>query len=136
MHRLHILAIVIALGACAHAYDTWPALTRPIADEVGRLEVNSLYDGDGKLTLRQLVGWDWYESEATWHCVFWRMVRDGDLVPRRDWQRGGYVVRFTDEGVFREIRAASYAESWSQTDPEQEDLAALPREQRRGLRKR
>lgn len=106
-----------------------------VCDSVGRLEQNAFYDSEGRLVFKQLVGWDFYPEENTWHVRFWRMVKSEELVPRRDWRQGGYVVRFNDDGVFREIRAASFADSWTQEDVELIDREKLPQEMRRGLGK-
>lgn len=132
MHRLYLITVILLGTAAVHAYAVLPG-AGPVRDEVGRLELNAYHDNEGRLIFRQLVGWDWSDREATWRCVFWRMAKSADLIPQRDWQRGGYVVLFNDDRVFREIRTASYQETWTQTDVEVEDRERLPVCQRREL---
>lgn len=107
----------------------------PVSEErCGRLEYNHYYDGEGRLVFTQLIGWDWYEDEGCWHCCFFLMASQyANIKPSRNPQ-GGYAVTFYDHaGRLVRIEAASYAETWTQYDPELEDRAFLPKEHRREL---
>lgn len=108
-----------------------------VREECGRLEYNSVHcDQTGDLRLTQLIGWDWHEDEGCWHVVFWRHAKRNTHYPRRDWEHGGWVVTFEDEGRLVQVRAASFEESWTTTDVELDDRQFYPKEQRRELRRR
>lgn len=99
-------------------------------DGVERLELNNFYDENGRLVFTQLIGW-----EANDTVRFWRMAKTIDMTPRPDAHHGGYVLRWIDGEVTREVRARSFGESWTQFDVETENRTALPAERRRALKR-
>lgn len=99
-------------------------------DSVERLEQNHFYDDNGQLVFTQLIGW-----ERNKRCRFWKMDKDLSITPTKDWRQGGYVVRWVDGEVIREVRAISAGESWTQYDVELADREHLPQDQRHPLRK-
>lgn len=102
----------------------------PVArDGVERLELNNFYDLDGRLVFTQVIGW-----EANETVRFWRMAKTADMTPRPDAIHGGCVLRWIDSDVTREVRARSFAESWTQVDVETANRTVLPAELRRKLK--
>ena len=97
-----------------------------------------------ELTLRGKILWD--QETADWLEGFGAVERmrlrkrrgymgefvGGILLPRRQ-PNGDYLVRYTDNGVDREIRAGIMRETWTQRDPERDNQTAWPTGNRRGL---
>lgn len=107
-----------------------------VRDRVDIAEVNSYYDGDGKLVFVQLVFWD-YKPTGN-EVVAWRMMRDvPDMQPRR-LPNGEYQSLWFDtkDNVLRDVRAATYEASHTQVDVELAHREILPQERRRGLARR
>lgn len=100
-------------------------------DAVERFELNHFFDDNGHLVFSQIIGW-----ESTEVVRFWRMAKTADMTPRPDATHGGYVLRFLDGDVTREVRARSFGESWTQYDIETENRTILPPEARRRLKER
>lgn len=98
-------------------------------DAVERFELNHFFDDNGHLVFSQIVGWETDETVR-----FWRMAKTADMTPRPDATHGGYVLRFLDGDVTREVRARSFGESWTQYDVETYDRQFLPAELRRPLK--
>jgi hypothetical protein len=105
----------------------------PVRERVDVIEVNHFYDEQGRLVFDQLIFWDWCEAQDRHEVIAWRMLKCPSQLPEFDWDRGGHVARWLDGEVFREVRAQSVRETWTQYDPELEELALLPRERRREL---
>lgn len=95
-------------------------------DRVDVIEKNFVYSDCGNRTFQQFI---WWQGDDV---VAWRLVKDGQHV-ERDWDRGGWVLRFTDGKQFREVRATSYTERHSQYDREYFERDKLPQCLRRGL---
>jgi hypothetical protein len=105
----------------------------PLPDRFDLVEVNHFYDGQGKRVFDQAV---WYEWDGRRHQVqAWRLLKCDQMRPRRDFDRGGWLSLWHDGDVFREVRAASFRESWTQYDPELVERDYLPKDRRRDLRK-
>ena len=109
-------------------------LTPTVRDDVDTIELNHVYDGDGRLILSQLIFWNWNEHSARPHVVAWRLWKPGQPTPLRDWLRGGYVLWLRDGQTLREIRSPAFRETWTQFDPEIQDRSRLSQDRRRGLR--
>lgn len=122
-----MLAAALLTNAC------WLLTVVPVdtlaRDGVERFELNNFYDAEGRLVFTQLVGW---EADET--VRFWKMAKTSDMVPQPDVYRGGYVLTWLDGDTLRQVRARSFAESWTQIDVETENRNYLPAEKRRGLR--
>lgn len=105
----------------------------PIAqDRVAVIELNHVYDFEGKYVLGQFVFYGWRGEEL--HVRAWRLLKDHEQTrPRRDFVRGDWVLLWTDGNVLREVRAASYRESWTQHDRERTERDRLPMEDRHAL---
>lgn len=92
-------------------------------ESVELIEVNKVFDYDGREHLTQTIFWG---REGV---LAWRMNSDGRLNPV------GKVLYFMDAGIVRCITARTVAESFTQHDVELSARAILPREERRELRK-
>jgi len=98
-------------------------------DCVAVVEFNHVYDEHGKERLVQVVFWDRCGSDRV--CVDWRMWRlklRPRLTPR------GWLLRWHDSGVLREVSAVSWEETHTQFDPEIAARDTLPQERRRKLK--
>lgn len=65
------------------------------------------------------------ERGGTFRIRTWRKLSVAG-VPVRDHQSGGYVCRWHDEGVLREVRAEAYRETWTMYDAELEERGVWP----------
>lgn len=110
-------------------------LTEPVRDCCDRVEVNHFYDECGRRVFDQVIFYDWSPGERRYQVVAWRLLKCDGLWPRRDWTRGDYAALWHDGEIFREVRAATRVETWTQTDPELSDRDYLPKEMRRELSK-
>ena len=94
-------------------------------DEVFQLERNHFHDCQGQLVFIQLIG-----RERDYHVRFWILEKENRV--QKD-VTSGYILRFDDNGILREIRSPNYYETFTQEDPELLDRDLLPKEQRRPL---
>ena len=113
----------------------------PISDGVLRestdvCELNRVTCGE-RIVLTQLIWWaqpktQWEKKEA---CIDFRVVSDASKYSIE--RRGtGCVVRWRDGDKLREVSSQSFRESWTETDVEIEARTWLPKDDRKGLRKR
>jgi hypothetical protein len=114
-----------------------PRLDRPVTERVDLVEVNHLFNEDGKPVLAQVIWYDW--QRVRYSVVDWRKVGSPGILPYRDWESGGYVCFWLDYQTLRKVRAAEFRETWTQVgvagDPEVNEREILPKERRRELRK-
>jgi hypothetical protein len=103
-------------------------LGEPIVEEVDVLEWNAVYDEKGKLVLTQ---WIFRDGRGEGQIAAWRWIKWHRAV--RDMENGGWTLLFTDGEFFREIRAKSYRERWTQWDIEAHERDEWPKEKRKGL---
>ncbi len=125
---LQAIRLAILLGAAAMV----PA-TPLVRDRVDAIELNHVYDSDGRLVLRQFIFWDWHDGDGQFRVVAWRLFNEGQPLPWRDLSRGGYVLLWRDGQVLRWIEADAFHETWTQYDREIEDRQQLSQDRRRGL---
>lgn len=104
-----------------------------VEDRADVLFVEHFYDEQGRLVFDQLVPLAWNRHSERYDVIAWRLIKSRGMVPERDWQSGGYVVRFNDGETTRIIRADSVREEWNQHDSELQQRAILPKEYRREL---
>jgi len=99
-------------------------------DHVEILERNSYYDENGRLVFVQIIGWQ------AGHVRFWKLLTNGQQ-PSKDVVLQelppGAKISFDDNGILRQIWSFSYAETWTQFDPELLDRELLPKDQRQPL---
>ncbi len=104
-------------------------------DSVDLIEINHFYD-NGNHVLDQAIFYDWCPREKRYHVRDWRPLKRVAQLPHRDWDEGGYIARWYDAGVVREVRAKVYRETWTQYDPEFVERHYLPKSERQLLAKR
>jgi hypothetical protein len=129
-----------------------------LRDSADLVEINHFYDEHGRLVFDQVIWYDWappYTGPLTddvqtrfvdetediraddWRFQLraWRLVKNPNIMPVRDWQRGGYSSFWEDgnQGM-RLVNAKSIRETWTQEDPELYERRFLPKEKRRGLK--
>lgn len=97
----------------------------PVVTRCDTIEKNAVFDGCGKRVLTQ---WIFFAGDDV---VAWRLATDELIL--RDWKRGGFILRWSDGAVFREVRAKCYRVSFTQFDVEIDQRETLPQEKRRGL---
>jgi hypothetical protein len=103
-------------------------------ETVDLAEVNHHYDENGRWVFDQVIFYDWSPGDERYTVRAWRLVKNPNILPQRDWERGGYRSLWYDGGVLRNIHALSFRETWSQTDPELVERLYLPKERRKELR--
>jgi hypothetical protein len=114
----------------ASILPTPPDVLRDTCDLV---ELNHFYDEHGRLVFDQIIFWDWSDRDARYQVRSWRLVKTPDILPERDFARGGYACIWVDGEVTRSVRSAGYRETWTQVDPELAEREILPKEKRREL---
>jgi hypothetical protein len=102
-------------------------------DTADLIELNHVYDLEGRKAFDQVILWDWHEAEEAFRVVAWRLWKSPAQTPERDWLRGGYQMLWDDINGPRLVRSTSFHETWTQYDPELEDRQLFPPERRRGL---
>ena len=107
------------------ALSTIPQPCGVVEDTVDVCEWNSFFDENGRLVFDQQIGWDF--TDEGYRVRFWRLIRNGEPIPHR-----GKMVWLDGERL-RRVRCRSVRRSWTQVDPELEDRANLPQEERREL---
>lgn len=102
-------------------------------DRVDVVEVNHVFDAQGKPVLTQAIFYDWRPMQGEYDVRAWRLLKTFDHRPERDYQRGEWVMIFQDGGLLREVRSTAFRESWTQYDVERIERERLPQEWRAGL---
>ncbi len=103
-----------------------PRIDRPVIDRVEIIERNFFYDENGRLVFEQIIGWE------KGRVRFWILDNHQKSIEMERLKSGG-VLRFDEGPVFREIWCTTFAETYTQYDPELVDRDVLPREQRMPL---
>jgi hypothetical protein len=101
--------------------------------EVDLVELNHFLDDHGREVFRQVVFFDWSRKNRQFEVRAWRLIKHPSQLPRQADSRSGYVIRWQDKSMTREVRAKTIRETWSQEDPERVNRAMLPENQRRPL---
>jgi len=102
-----------------------PQLPEVLRDSVADVELNSFFDGDGRLVFDQAIFRDHDGS-----VIAWRLVKLPSQIPVRDWANGGYVATWIDGEDLRRVRCESVQRTFTQYDPELLEREILPKEQR------
>ena len=103
----------------------------PIRDDVDRVEVNHVYNGDGEKILTQAIFWEF--RNGVWIVRDWKMLTSDRQHPRRDVRKGVFRMMWDDGGTMRDVRAKIRIETHTQYDPELKQRAIHPVEFRRRL---
>jgi hypothetical protein len=132
-----------------------PRLDGPVTDRVDLVEVNHFFNENADPVFSQLIFQDWQENlvlpevmsgylhdfyrpefrGSRYMTVDWRLIKTPQCLPIRDWENGGYVMTWMENGVIRQVRANEFRETWLQYDVELHERAYLSKELRRGLKK-
>lgn len=127
---MDILALTLAIYVNA-------AVLTPVqevaCDQVDLVEVNHFYDEHGKRVFDQVIFYDWSPSTSRYQVRAWRLLKSQNQYPVRNWERGDWSAVWHDGEVLREVRAASFRETWTQYDPELVERDYLPKDKRREL---
>lgn len=103
-------------------------------DSFDLIIVDHFHDAEGKLVFDQVLFLDFNKHLGRHQVEAWRLYKRPNQYPRRDYQRGGFVTQFEDNGSTIEVRALTFREQWSQcSDPELEDRSIWSKEKRRDL---
>ncbi len=123
-------AICLALAACG---STPTGLITE--DRVDLVEVNHLYDEQGRRLFDQVIFYDWSADQRRFNVRAWRLVKSPSQLPLKH-VSGGFVSIWHDDRTLRRVVAKSKRESWTQYDPELIDRQFLPKDKRPNLTKR
>lgn len=104
-----------------------------VKDTVDLVEVNHYHDARGEHVFDQLIFYDWSSQTRRFQVRAWRLIKSDNQLPRRDFRQRNWLVRWHDDGVLREVTAASRRETWTQYDPELIERDNLPQDQRLDL---
>jgi hypothetical protein len=116
---------------------TIPQDTGIVRDRVCCLEVNHFHDkDDAREVFVQLLAWEF--CEGCERIVDWRLVKRNDegqanIEVQRDYRTGEHVARWLDGETFREVRAETYRETFTNWDRELQDREHHPLDRRRKL---
>lgn len=104
-----------------------------VRDRVYLVEVNHFFDYDARPVFSQVIFYEWSPAKGRHQVLAWRLLKQPCQLPQRDYTAGSYIARWNDGETSREVRAATYRETWSQYDPELENRKELPNEKRKGM---
>lgn len=104
-----------------------------IKDTVDLVEINHYHDARGEHVFDQLIFYDWSNQNRRFQVRAWRLIKSESQLPRRDFRHRSWLIRWHDDGVLREVSAASRRETWTQYDPELIERENLPQDQRLDL---
>lgn len=104
-----------------------------LQDTVDLIEVNHVYDMQGKIVYTQAVFYEWCSGRNEYRVRAWRLLKARGQRPIRDFQRGGWEMIFWDGNRVRKVRATLVRASWTQYDLEQDERTRLAKEYRSGL---
>lgn len=130
-----LILFVLSIGEINHRENG------VIVDRVDLIEINH-YHNNGRSVLDQVIYWDWDFKTNRFQVVAWRMFKQPEQYPIRNWRINRYVSIFTDPGpssfgekTNRKIIAFQFRETWTEYDPEVFERDFLERDFRRGLGK-
>ena len=129
---MNFMLYVAALSAASILPGIWQSENITHA-EVDLVELNHFLDDHGREVFRQVVFFDWSRKNRQFEVRAWRLIKHPSQLPRQADAPSGYVIRWQDKSVAREVRAKTMRETWSQEDPERVNRAMLPESQRRPL---
>jgi len=132
LEKVSAMNAVLWLALTMSAYVSAPSEV-VINDKVDLIEVNHYHDARGQHVFDQLIFYDWSSQKRRFQVRAWRLIKTENQMPRRDYRTGTWMVRWHDDGVMREVTAASRRETWTQYDPELVERENLPQEQRLDL---
>jgi hypothetical protein len=87
--------------------------SEPVVDLV---EINHYQDAEGRKVLDQLIFYSWSRQTKRYQVREWRLIKCDSMYPVQ--QGRGYVVRWHDDGVMREVFARAKRETVTRHDVE------------------
>ena len=117
--------MVASLGACPNQ--------TALIDHVDLVEVNHLYDLQGRLVFNQVIFYDWCPVQCRHQVRAWRLLKTDQQLPRMNWRSGRYETRWRDVNDYRHITAGERRETWTIYDPEILERNLFPLHFRREL---
>ena len=102
-----------------------------IEDVFDGIEINHLFDSEGRHVFSQHVFWDWSDERETHLAQAWRFARKYDRYSCGRWT----WIMFDDNGQWRRVGTRRYFETWTTFDPETQSRELLPVSERKGLSK-
>lgn len=129
----------LQIGTAAITLAVKEALAHNNPEDVARetvdlMELNHFYDQQGRLEFDQVIFYDWCDNTNRHQVLAWRLVKNPNQLPKRDWRNGGYIAIWHDGDKLRHIQSQHFRETWTQYDPELAEREYLPKEKRRELR--
>ena len=119
-----VLIIAALLPAIASARE--PRVPT-VEDRVDEIELNHLFDDNGRHVFTQTVFWSQGE------IVAWRLWKPDKPHPVRLWESGEWSLCWHDGETLREVRAKRFKETHRQWDVELHQRSVLPQCKRREL---
>ena len=104
-----------------------------VDDTVDLIEINHVSESTDRPGFTQVIFYDWDAQEGRFQVRTWRMHKQIQQNPYRDWSNGRYTLRFYDKGVLRAVHSQAVRHTWTNYDPELAARQDLPVHQRRGL---
>ena len=104
-----------------------------VKDRVDLVEINHLYDLNGRLVINQLIFYEWDSASQRFQIRAWRLLKTNSQLPRRCWEKDCYVCHWRDMNVMRKVYADNVRETWTTYDPEVLERNMFPIEQRTEL---
>ncbi len=129
MGTLSLQCVLLLAAVGSNPIETFPC------DRVDLIEVNHFHDDQGRLVFDQLIFYEWSPQKGRHQVQAWRLLKNSNQKPRRDFASGEYVSTWLDGDTFREVRAPAARETWTQYDPELVEREHLAKEKRKDLAK-
>jgi hypothetical protein len=95
------------------------------------IELNHYRNTRGEHVLDQLIFYTWSNQRKRFDVNEWRTAKCDSMVPVP--KRDGFMLRWHDDGVMREVTTRSFRETWTHYDPEIYERGFLPQEDRKPL---
>lgn len=112
------------------ALASGPRLTPVVETRCEVVEVGNVYDGDGNLTLEQIVWWEYQDDH--YEVVDWKLTKN---VGKPIAHQGCWLVVWLENERLIVVRAESRYESWLQYDSEHVRRANFSEDRRRKIAK-
>ncbi|RCS52767.1 hypothetical protein DTL42_07995 [Bremerella cremea] len=104
-----------------------------LVDHVDLIEINHLYDLQGRHVIDQLIFYQWESASQRFQVRAWRLLKTDDQLPRKSWNQDKFICHWRDLNVYRKVYADNVRETWTTSDPEVLERNMLPIEKRSEL---
>lgn len=130
-------AVALCVGLAARGESS--GAMRIEEDRVSFVEINSVYSDEGHCTLQQVCFATWFDfnlDDPRFLYQAWRLLKCPNMVPMRDYQRGGYVAIWMDGDQLRVVRCDTVLFTFTDHDVELRQRSIHPQDARRELFRR